>query len=115
MCIPLLHTSDVDRWANEYRAQQYADFQLKVAQQEIREAPTRKALRDKLKALRNHASPAIRKDIDNGLKFLDALEAKVKRRTEGALLVELVEDVNKVKKEDLAIASPAYKPDPMVI
>lgn len=115
MCIPLLHASDVDRWANDFRAQQYADFQLQAAQKEIREAPSRKALRDKLKALRNHASPGIRRDIDRGLKFLEALEAKVKRKTEGALLVERVEDVNKVKKEDLATASPVYKPDPLVI
>lgn len=109
MCIPLYHAHEIDKWANSFREQQADEHDGKEYARFLREDAVRKNIREKLKARRAVVGPLQRADIDRGLAMLDRLEAKIAhRKQEGALLIERYDAT--VRKEDIALESPAYKP-----
>jgi hypothetical protein len=105
--IPLYHAWERDRYYQRFRLQEAEKFEREQYEKFMREAPVRKNLRDKLKARRNQVGPLQRADIDRGLKMLDALEARLVKKREGAALVEMY-DATK-RQEDIALESPAYQ------
>lgn len=105
--IPLYHAWEADKYYERFRLQEAEKFERKQYEKFMREAPVRKALRDKLKERRRHVGPLQRADIDRGLKMLDALEAKLVMKQQGAALVEMY-DASK-RKEDIALDSPAFQ------
>jgi len=108
MCIPLMHAHEVDSWADRFRVQQEDEFEGKQYAQFMKDDAVRKRIREKLKARRDVVGPAQRGDIDKGLAMLDALEARLSKRTqEGALLVEMYDSSK--RKEDIALEAPAYQ------
>lgn len=108
LCIPLMHAHEVDRWANEFRAQQAAEFEEKQYKKFMKDSAVRKAIREKLRARMQVVQPKQRADIERGLKMLDALEARIdSRHQQGALLVEMYDSSK--RKEDIALESPAYQ------
>lgn len=113
MCIPLHHANEINAWADRYRAQQRADFQETQYAQITKDDAVRKRIRAALMARRAIVGPLQRADIDRGLHFLDVIEARRKPQApEGALLVERCEATK--KKEDIALESPAFNPDPII-
>lgn len=111
--IPLYHAWEADKFYEQFRLQEAEKFERKQYEKFMREAPVRKALRDKLKARRSSVGPLQRADIDRGLKMLDALEAKLVMKQQGAALVEMY-DASK-RKEDIALDSPAYQSKPQLL
>lgn len=108
LAIPLYHAHEMDAWADRYRKQQREDFEVKQYETLAKDNAVRKRIREALRARRNVVGPQQRGDIDRGLRFLDALEAKLaNRQQEGALLIERY-DASK-RSEDIALEAPAYQ------
>jgi hypothetical protein len=113
MCIPLHHANEISAWADRYRAQQKADFEERQYAQLTKDDAVRKRIREALRARRNVVGPLQRADIDRGLRFLDTIEQRMKPQApEGALLIERCEATK--RKEDIALESPAFKPQPVL-
>lgn len=103
----LYHASEIDKWADRYRAQEAEDRQSMDFQKSEREAPARRAIKSAMLARRAQLGPEHWKYIDVNLALMDAREARAKNRKEQAyLLCEKYE--GDPRSEDIALESPAF-------